>query len=422
MAYGSTLDLAKEITLATTGTAKYSSSNPDIVSIDAETGKMTAKALGTAVITVSVDKTATTSAATKKITVTVSRKPVTINSKKSAYTVKVGSTFDLAKELTFTNNKAAVYSSSDAKIASVDAKTGKITAKAAGKAVITVSVAKTATTAAATKKINVTVSPKTLTIKSKKSSYTMTYGGTLDLAKELTFSTKSTAKYTSSNSKVVSIDAKTGKMTAKGTGKAVITVSVAKTATTAAVTKKINVTVSPKVTVKNKGVQNFTAGKTYKLSSYMTISGASNKKFTSSNTSIAKVSSNGTITAVKPGKVTITVKVTAPGVSGTNQKKITVYVVPKKQKITKVTASSKALTVSLTKDKTASGYEIMVARNSKFTSGKKTVVVKKNSTLKTKVSNLSAKKQYYVRVRSYKTISNKKYYGSWSTVTKIKTK
>ncbi len=345
-----------------------------------------------------------------------------ITSKKNAYTITCGSSLDLGKEITLSAEGTIKYSSNNSKVVSIDSKTGKMTAKTAGTAVITVTVDKTANSTAATKKINVTVSPKSLTIKSKKSSYKMTYGGSYDLAKDLTFSTKSTAKYSSSKSSVVSINSKTGKMTAKGVGTAVITVKVDKTSTVAAATKKITVTVSPKVTVKNKGVQKYTAGKSYKLSDYITISGKSTKKFTSSNSSIAKVSSNGTITAVKPGKATITVKVTASGVDGSTEKKITVYVLPKQQKIIKVSASSKALTVTLTRDKNASGYEIMVATNSKFTSGKKTVVVKKNSTIKTKITKLSPKRQYYVRVRSYKTISNKKYYGSWSTVKKMKTK
>ena len=259
-------------------------------------------------------------------------------------------------------------------------------------------------------------------IKSNKSSYTMTYGDSYDLSKEITLNTNGTIKYSSSNSKVVSINSKTGKMTAKDAGKAVITVSTAKTAISTAATKEITVTVLPKVTVKNKGVQNLVDGKSYKLSSYISISGKNKTTFSSSNKSIAKVSSDGTITAVKTGKATITVTVTGSGSSKNIVKKITVYVAPKKQKVAKVTASSKALTVKLNKDTKASGYQVMVATDKKFTANKKSVDIKSNKTVSTKVKGLKAKKQYYVRVRSYKTISGKKYYGTWSTVVKMKTK
>ena len=176
------------------------------------------------------------------------------------------------------------------------------------------------------------------------------------------------------------------------------------------------------MTVKNKGVQNLVDGKSYKLSSYISISGKNKTTFSSSNKSIAKVSSDGTITAVKTGKATITVTVTGSGSSKNIVKKITVYVAPKKQKVVKVTASSKALTVKLNKDTKASGYQVMVATDKKFTANKKSVDIKSNKTVSTKVKGLKAKKQYYVRVRSYKTISGKKYYGTWSTVVKMKTK
>ena len=259
-------------------------------------------------------------------------------------------------------------------------------------------------------------------ITAKKSSYTMTYGGSYDLSKQITLNTSGTVKYTSSDSKVVSVDSKTGKLTAKAVGKAVITISTDKTNASTAASKKVTVIVSPKVTVKNKGVQNFVYGNSYKLSNYITISGKSKTKFSSSDKSIAKVSKDGTITALKTGKVTITVKVTGSGSSDSIVKKITVFVVPKKQKISKVTASSKALSVTLKRDTKATGYQVMVATDSKFTANKKSVNIKSNKTLTTKVKGLKAKKQYYVRVRSYKTISGEKYYGNWSTTVKMKTK
>lgn len=64
----------------------------------------------------------------------------------------------------------------------------------------------------------------------------------------------------------------------------------------------------------------------------------------------------------------------------------------------------------------------MYARNSKFTSSKKTVTVSSYKTTSKKISNLSAKKKYYVKVRTYKTVKGVKYYSSWSKVKSVTTK
>ena len=52
----------------------------------------------------------------------------------------------------------------------------------------------------------------------------------------------------------------------------------------------------------------------------------------------------------------------------------------------------------------------------------RTVTVKSSSASSKTVNKLKAKENYYVQVRAYKKASGKTYYGTWSTVKKVKTK
>jgi len=102
-------------------------------------------------------------------------------------------------------------------------------------------------------------------------------------------------------------------------------------------------------------------------------------------------------------------------------------IIPRGTVISKLAAQSKGFTVTIKKPtgtylKHTTGYEVMYALNSGFTSGKKTVVIAKNSTVTYKVTKLTAKKKYYVRVRTYRTINGKKYYSPWSPAKAVTTK
>ena len=61
----------------------------------------------------------------------------------------------------------------------------------------------------------------------------------------------------------------------------------------------------------------------------------------------------------------------------------------------------------------STGYQVQLARNSKFTNAKK-YTVKSSSTTKMTFEDLVNDKTYYVRVRAYKTYAGKTVYGSWS--------
>ena len=92
---------------------------------------------------------------------------------------------------------------------------------------------------------------------------------------------------------------------------------------------------------------------------------------------------------------------------------------PAKVKSVKLTAKKKKLNVKWKKVSGATGYEVMYAKNNKFTKGKKTVKVKKN---KITLKRLKSKKKYFVKVRAYKTVNGNTSYGKWSKVAKKKVK
>ncbi|MDE6635309.1 MAG: hypothetical protein K2K09_01730, partial [Lachnospiraceae bacterium] len=70
-------------------------------------------------------------------------------------------------------------------------------------------------------------------------------------------------------------------------------------------------------------------------------------------------------------------------------------------------------------DADVDGYQIQYADNKKFN---KAMTKKKAKKSKTQAvyGKLKAKKKYYVRVRTYKTISKKTYYSSWSGIKTVK--
>lgn len=132
-----TLTATVEPSNATNRNVTWSSSDNSIAAVDGD-GKITAKAVGTATIT------ATTADGGKTVscTVTVSKDTVAVTGVKldaSAATLKIGESKTLTATVEPSNatNQNVTWSSSNNSVAAVD-ETGKITAKAAGKATITV--------------------------------------------------------------------------------------------------------------------------------------------------------------------------------------------------------------------------------------------------------------------------------------------
>lgn len=137
------------------------------------------------------------------------------------------------------------------------------------------------------------------------------------------------------------------------------------------------------------------------------------------NKKVATVNSKGKVTVKGTGKATITVTAKATSTYSKSVKKITVYGVPKKPEMKKLTAGKKKFTVQWKKDKKADGYQVQYSTDKKFKKNVKSVNVSKKST-KATVKKLKKRKTYRVRVRSYKKINGKKYYSGWGKVKSVK--
>ncbi len=125
----------------------WSSGNKSVATVDKK-GNVTAKAPGTAVITVkSKEKNKKGKYLTKKCTVTVTAKEIKVSALTFADKEKtltgLGTTYTNKLTIAPANatNKKVTYSSSDPKIAAVDSASGKVTTVAAGSAAITASAA-----------------------------------------------------------------------------------------------------------------------------------------------------------------------------------------------------------------------------------------------------------------------------------------
>lgn len=251
----------------------------------------------------------------------VKAKKITLNKKK--LTLKKGKSAVLTCRISPSNAKKKVtWKSSKPGIVSVDKK-GKIKAKKAGTATITV---RASSGVSAKCKVTVyepikkiTLKDKTITLlkgKSKKLSYSVSPRGAVG-----------SVTWKSSKPSVVSVTTK-GKIKAKKAGSAVITVK----ASSGAYGKcKVTVYGKPKAVRLNSTSLRLDVGKSYQLKHSFSPKGSREKySWKSSNSGIVKVDSNGKVTAVNRGTATITIK-TASGIRA--QCKIQVLVPVKDVKI-----------------------------------------------------------------------------------------
>lgn len=191
-----------------------------------DAGTATVAVTGKGILTGNKEVTFTIAPAEQEVTVPV-----------SSFTKTEG---DAAFALNASGREGAVltYSSSDAKIVSVDAE-GNVTPLKAGTATITAK-ASAKNYKDATASVNVTVIKKVLNV--KKTSVTKTEGNKA-FSLGVKTNVKATVTYKTSNKNVATVDKK-GKVTVKGPGRAVITVT-GKASGRATETVKITVTVKP---------------------------------------------------------------------------------------------------------------------------------------------------------------------------------
>lgn len=142
--------------------------------------------------------------------------------------------------------------------------------------------------------------------------------------------------------------------------------------------------------------------------------------YKSSNTNVATVSDNGTISVKNPGVVTITVTVaeTEKYKGATKSFKITVK--PKTVKVSSVKAGSKKATVKINKVSGASYYMVQVSTSKNF-SKPKTYKISSKSSSKV-ISKLKKGKKYYFRVCACKTFEQSVLKSKWSATKSVKVK
>jgi len=282
----------------------WSSSNTNVATVD-QNGKVTPKANGTTTITVRTNDGNYTASAQ----VTVKTKVTGITVSPTSATINMGETktFTATISPSTASNKTVNWTSSNTNVATVDSN-GKVTPKANGTTTITAtsaensSIKASATVTVQTKVTGVTISPTSATINMGE---TKTFTATISPS---TASNKN-VNWTSSNTNVATVDS-TGKVTPKANGTTTIKVTTAdgsKTAS-ASVTVRTNAT---GVTL-NKTSTIIEVGKTETLSATVTPSTTSDKTITwsSANTSVATVDSNGKVTAVSNGETDIIARTT----------------------------------------------------------------------------------------------------------------
>ncbi len=143
--------------------------------------------------------------------------------------------------------------------------------------------------------------------------------------------------------------------------------------------------------------------------------------YESDHSDIVEVDDDGLVTLNGTGKAVVTI--TAKGTENLNaiKKNVTITVVPKRVSITKVASPRKGrLKVAWKKDAQSTGYQVIVARNSKFTKGKRTSLISRKTTRTKTFTGLKKRTMYYVKVRAYKRVDGRNLYGAYSNTMRIK--
>ncbi|ADL50967.1 Ig-like domain-containing protein [Clostridium cellulovorans] len=294
---------------ATNKSVTWSSSNPNVATVDS-TGKVHAIATGTAIIS-ATSVQAPTIVGKCTVTVPVSVTGITVSST-SSY-VKMGGTLALTSTIapTTATIKTITWSSSNEAVAKVST-TGVVTPVAPGTVTITAKTTDGGFTAS--KNLEVIYGVTTITL-DKTTAILKVGGSDISLIPTVnpTTATYKSVTWTSSNPTVATVNS-TGKVHAIKTGTAIISATSVQDSTKVA---KCTVTVASPVTgVTVSATSSYVKmGATLTLTSTVTPTTATIKTVTwsSSNQSIAKVSTTGVVTPVAPGTVTITAKTTDGG-------------------------------------------------------------------------------------------------------------
>lgn len=275
-----------------------------------ESGKVTAISAGTATITATTEDGGKT--ASCKVTVTGTGVSVTkVELDETSMTLLKGKTAVLTATVSPDNatNQSVSWKSSDTGVAAVSS-SGKVTAKAAGTATITVTTEDGGKTASC--KVTVTETGAAVeSISLSKTELSLGVGSaqTLDVIFKPSNAGNTDVSWKSSDTGVATVSS-SGRVTAKAAGSATITATSADGGKTASckvtVTESASAVTSVTLDVTSLSLKE---GEEYKLEATVSPSTASNQNVTweSSDESVATVSSRGVVTALKAGTTKIAV-------------------------------------------------------------------------------------------------------------------
>ena len=274
----------------------YSTNNALVADVVKDNGLVTAKAVGTAKITVK-----TYNGKTAVCVINVKKAPKSISLNKKQITLGVGERFDLNSSLPSDCGAYSVaYSTNNAKTADVKRAGGLVTAKAVGTAKITV---KTYNGKTAVCVINVKKAPKSISLNKKQ--ITLGVGERFDLNSSLPSDCGAySVAYSTNNAKTADVKRAGGLVTAKAVGTAKITVK-----TYNGKTAVCTFTVKPQaksVTLNSKEIVMY-VGKSFDLNSSIPKNTAAYYRlYSTSNAKTATVTRGGGIVkALKAGTATI---------------------------------------------------------------------------------------------------------------------
>ncbi len=326
---------------ATNKNVTWSVSNTTLATID-QNGLLTAQKAGCVTVYVTTQDGNRTACASVSILPSPNRvKGVSLN--KTSLAMEVGDTYQLVATITPSNaaNRNVTWTSSNSSIASVSS-TGVVTAKAIGSTYITVTTQDGGYTATCL----VTVTAKTVRVTGvtlNKTVHSMYVDDILQLVATIlpTNATNQAVTWSSSNTTIATVD-QNGLVTGKGAGVTYITVR----------TQDGGFTATCTVTVQSRGVavtsvsvspttKTMEVGDVYQLVATVLPTNATNRNVTwsSSNSSIASVSSTGVVTAKAAGTAYITVTTEDGGFVAS----CCITVIPKTVRVTGISLNQTAL-------------------------------------------------------------------------------
>ena len=277
----------------------YSTNNAAVADVVKDNGLVTAKAVGTAKITVK-----TYNGKTAVCVINVKKAPKSISLNKKQITLGIGERFDLNSSLpSGCGAYSIVYSTNNAKTADVKRAGGLVTAKAVGTVKITV---KTYNGKTAVCVINVKKAPKSISLNKKQ--ITLGIGERFDLNSSLPSGCGAySIVYSTNNAKTADVKRAGGLVTAKAVGTAKITVKTYNGKTAVCV---INVKKAPKSISLNKKQITLGIGERFDLNSSLPSGcGAYSIVYSTNNAKTADVKrAGGLVTAKAVGTAKITVK------------------------------------------------------------------------------------------------------------------